>query len=157
MKKAEYLSLAHHPIFNHNPKTKTMKKSSTVQIILTALAAAMAYFLPQIDSPDQVLNALVSFTAFAPLVILLSSLVNTYLHWQDMKAFAVTGIISVLLGYVSFFADIGFLGSSTSLWWHPIVTGAGMFASAVLGFNYTHLKTILEFIFDYSWKKNVQL
>ncbi len=134
-----------------------MKKNTTVKVLVTIVASAIAYMLPEFQTGDHVLDALISFAAFAPLVIVLSALINTYLHWQRMKAFIVTGIVSLMLGYASFFADIGFLGASTSLWWHPAITGLGMFASAVLGFNYIHLKVILEFIFDYSFKKNVQL
>jgi hypothetical protein len=134
-----------------------MKKSTTIQALVTIVTAAIAYLLPEFQTGDNVLDALISFAAFAPLVIVLSSLINTWLHWQSLKAFVVTGIVSVLLGYASFIADIGFLGSSTSLWWHPAITGLGMFASAVLGFNYMHLKIVLEYIFDYSFKKNVQL
>lgn len=133
-----------------NP-TKTSK-----QLIAGFVAAAIAFFLPEVETGDVFLNALVSFCAFAPMVMILSSAINTRLLWEGMKAFTVTGFVSLFMGYLSYFADIGFLAGSQSLWWHPAITGLGMFATAVLGFNHAQLKKVLELIFDYTYKnKNV--
>ncbi len=129
------------------------KSKNLIQSIAGFAALLLAYFLPQYDTGDQILNALISFGAFAPLVMHLSALINTRLHWQDMKAYSVTALVSLSLGYVSYFGDFGFLASATSLWWHPIITSLGIMASAVLGFSHEKVKSALEFIFDYSYKR----
>ena len=132
---------------------KPRKNRTTPQIIAGIVALAIAYFVPEITTGDQVLDALISFTAFAPLVMYVSAAVNTFMQYQDLKAYTVTGIVAIMLGYVGYFADMGFLAQTSSLWWHPIITGTGIFAAAVLGFSHEHVKAVLEFIFDYSWKK----
>ncbi len=134
------------------------KSKNLLQSITSLLALLMAYFLPEYNSGDAILDALISFCAFAPLVILLSATLNTRLMWQDTKAFIITGLVSLILGYASYLTDIGFLAQSASLWWHPIVTSIGIFAVSALGFSIEQVKTALEFIFDYSYKRyqNVQ-
>ncbi len=123
------------------------------QIIIAIIGAAIAAFVPEISTGDQLLDALVSFSAFAPFVMIIAAALNTWLEWEGMKAFLTTGAVSIITGYLSFFLDIGFLASSVSLWWHPIVTGIGIFAASVFGFNIQYVKQVLEMIFDYSWKK----
>lgn len=131
--------------------------NKTLQTIVAIIGAAIALFIPGISSGDQLLDALISFTAFAPFVMIIAAALNTWLEWEDMKAFLLTGLIAVVTGYLSYFLNIGFLAEATSLWWHPIITGIGIFAMASLGFNVSHVKFVLELIFDYSWKqKNVQ-
>jgi|GEM_PF-4594652 len=134
-----------------------MSKSTSknaVQSITGLVALSVAYFIPQIETGDQVLNALISFSAFAPLVITVSAFVNTRLLWEDMKAYMVTALVSLALGYLSYFAGIGFLAAATSLWWHPIITSVGIMAVSVLGFSHQQVKAVLNYIFDYSYKRN---
>ncbi len=132
---------------------KNAKSKTFLQSIIGLLALMIAFFLPEYQSGDAILDAMISFCAFAPLVIHVSAFLNTRLLWQDNKAFALTGTVCLLLGYVSYFADFGFLAQSASLWWHPIVTSVGIMAASVLGFSVEHIKKALQFVFDYSYKK----
>lgn len=132
-----------------------MKRSQKplTQSIAALVALLAAYFLPEFTTGDQILDSFISFCAFAPLVIIVAATINTRLMWQDGKAFAVTFFVSIILAYASYLADIGFLAKSASLWWHPIITSVGIMATSVLGFSVEQIKTALEFIFDYSYKR----
>lgn len=130
-----------------------MKNSKTTQqTIAGILSTLLALFLPNLQTGDNILDAFINFAAFTPLVIYGSSWINSRLMFEDAKAYATTGLVALSLSYLSYLLDFGFLAKSTSLWWHPMITTLGIFASAVLGFSQEHINKLLKIIFDYSFK-----
>ena len=135
------------------PKPMTQIKSTSNQLVALLFVLA-AYLVPGLQTGDQIMDSMINFASFSPMVIFLAGFANTRLKWEGMKAFSLTGVVALILGYASYFLDHGFLAQSASLWWHPAVISLGLFASAVLGFNHTWVKTIAEIIFDYSFKNS---
>lgn len=127
-------------------------KKTTQQTIAGVLSGLLALFLPNLKTGDSILDAFINFAAFTPLVIYASSWINTRLAFENAKAYATTGLVALTLSYIAYLLDFGFLAKSTSLWWHPLLTSLGIFASAVLGFSQENINKLLKIIFDYSFK-----
>jgi hypothetical protein len=127
---------------------------TSMQTVIGIIGAGIAYFVPGVNTGDELLNALISFGAFAPFVMILAAALNTRLQWEGMKAFSITGLVALMLGYLSYFTGFGIFDASASMWWHPLAGSVGIFAAAVFGFNIDYVKHFLELLFNYSWKEN---
>ncbi len=124
---------------------KTLKK-----FVAYIIGVLFAYFFPELGT-EGVWEAFASFTAFAPLVVLLSAELNTWLKWEDGKALASTGGISLGLAYIGYFFNIGIMEDVPS--WHPAIYGVGAWAVAALGFAIPLVKTLLQMLFNYEFKR----
>ncbi len=114
------------------------------------VSALFAYFFPDIAGEGFEAH-FVTFTAFAPLVILLAGEFNTWREWEGNKAWAATAVISLALAYVGYLFKFGIMAEAAI--WHPVLYGLGAFGVAVAGFSIEQVKLILRFIFDYSFKR----
>ncbi len=124
---------------------KTLKK-----FVAYIVGALFAYFFPELGAEGWA-DALVSFAAFAPLVVLVSAELNTWQQWEDGKALLGTAIVSFGLAYLAYFVNFGIMDSVPG--WHPAIYALGALAVATLGFSVPVIKAILAVIFDYGFKR----
>ena len=121
------------------------------QILLTILTALFAYFFPELAEQMPLPEYLVEFGGFAPLVIVLAAMWNTWQQWEGFKAWLSTLVIGIGLAFIGFFLEVGMFAEA--LIWHVPFYGLGAAATAITFFSIPMVKAWLEMIFNYEWKK----
>lgn len=124
---------------------KTVKKFAAYLV-----GVLFAYFFPETGTGG-LWEAFASFTAFAPLVILIAAELNTWQEWEDTKALISTGGVSFVLAYLGYLFNVGIMEELPI--WGPAIHALGAWAVAALGFSVPIVKSILEAIFDYAFKR----
>lgn len=120
------------------------------KFIAYLVGALFAFFFPEVGT-DGWVEALVSFTSFAPLVILVAAEINTWRKWEDTKAWLGTGVTAFGLAYLAYFLQLGIM--KDVVWYYPAIHAIGAFAVAAWGFSIPVIKSILSVLYDYSYKK----